>query len=227
MTQTLDLLESTTTGRQLVSKMRKEAAAEVLARRLDLVAQRASMEKSAAEEYPKLQASLQAAGDKVAAAAAALQDARAQYDRATAVCSSASFQHEGRRDVIDRELRKTAPEAIDKALAHLEEVREETRAALNSQGEGVGSARTRVGNGESVRRRIFAINEARVAIEALKLEALDDDVLATRIAAIFDGLPPVESVAMLIDLYHRAQELRAAIATPLKRAMGAFDGAGA
>jgi hypothetical protein len=161
----------------------------------ELVEELAQLTREHERALPALVKAEEKALDRLQQARAAVRDAERAHLAAMGERQSATSRLDSARSQREAQLRASAPEAIDAFLQEIARLADDTRAnGLRFEDVHVGiigRSFARISNAVSVRTRLEALSEARLAAEALKLEALAPKQLAERISAIREGIPQV------------------------------------
>ena len=121
---------------------------------------------------------------------------------ASAAALAESLTHERQVHRLEAQLRRGAPECIDRFLSELEAVEQEMRLAVEtriSDGHADPMSGHRVPivstNAPGIDARLAALQAARVSAEALRLTALSEAEILAQLTALRDGIPDMEPLA--------------------------------
>jgi hypothetical protein len=176
----------------LGQEIEREAAAELQATRRGLAAELRALDAARERSAPQLTAGVDKAVAAYRAVEVKLKAAGDVLATAQRAMRSASWDYDRRRAAFERELRMSAPAELFAFLAELDDMAADARNGGRSEVVKGWLTRSTYTNRESIVAHLAAIREARPAVEALMLEALEPAELAARIAAIRRAIPPIE-----------------------------------
>ncbi len=163
-------------------------AADALALRRAKAVELRSLEAEHVKALPSLQVATKDAAAAVTAAQQALRGAQVAHGEALTAEGAARGRYERERGLLESDLRATADQRIGEFVREMSELWDRTRRIPISNVGGVPDGRggfepVRT-NADAVTSRLEAINSAREAAEALRLEALDGGEIQKRLAAL-------------------------------------------